>query len=341
MELKIQKTETKVYDEWNMGWWIRNVKHLIETISEDHIVFKQPQEYDFTNNNLHLYSEINSLLVQYGKKLTIYTGAEFNEEINKNNSNVKVIMWDSIHWFIRTNQYNHTNYTSISEEPTPPNTLFTSLVGLKVGRDHRFYIMNEIFKFNLNNDLNLAVTTEITKSIKNITICDYPLENDSPFIPIELTHFEPKEIILPSEVKNRNQIEIPTEYIDSSFDIVFETVYDYFFATEKTLRPIFEKKPFMVFASPNFHKKLQEKHGFMLFDNIIDYSFDSIMNTRDRYDSQIQQLVNIRNNYTPLEVFNATKEVVQYNYSRVLEMKTLNNDKIPSKYKEFLKDKLE
>ena len=233
------------------------------------------------------------------------------------------------------------NYTSISEEPPPPNTLFTSLVGLKVGRDHRFYIMNEIFKFNLNNDLNLAVTTEITKSIKNITICDYPLENDSPFIPIELTHFEPKEIILPSEVKNRNQIEIPTEYIDSSFDIVFETVYDYFFATEKTLRPIFEKKPFMVFASPNFHKKLQEKHGFMLFDNIIDYSFDSIMNTRDRYDSQIQQLVNIRNNYTPLEVFNATKEVVQYNYSRVLEMKTLNNDKIPSKYKEFLKDKLE
>ena len=70
MELKTQKTETKVYDEWNMGWWIRNVKHLIETISEDHIVFKQPQEYDFTNNNLHLYSEINSLLVQYGKKLT-------------------------------------------------------------------------------------------------------------------------------------------------------------------------------------------------------------------------------------------------------------------------------
>jgi len=332
---------TRVYDEWNMGWWINNLKDVIKTISEKHIVFKQPQEYDFTNNNLFLYNEINDLLVKYGKKLTIYTGAEFNEKINQHNSNIEVEMWDGIYWFIKTNQYEHTNYTTISEEPTIPNTLFTSLVGLKVGRDHRFYIMNEIFRYNLNNDLNLAVTTEITReNLKNITICDYPLENNSPFVPIELTHFEPKEIVLPSEVGNRNQVEIPLEYKNSSFDIVFETVYDYFFATEKTLRPIFDKKPFMVFASPNFHSKLQEKYGFKLFDSIIDYSFDSIINTRDRYDAQIQQLVHIRDNFTPLDVFNLTKNISQHNYDSVLEMKLLNSDKIPSDYREFLKDKL-
>lgn len=333
--------DVRVYDEWNMGWWINNIVDVIKTISEKHIVFKQPQEYDFTNNNLSLYSEINDLLIKHGKKLTIYTGAEFNRKINQYNSNIEVEMWDGIHWFIRTNQYDHTDYTDISTEPPIPNTLFTSLVGLKIGRDHRFYIMNEIFKFNLNEDLNLAVTTDITKeNLKNITICDYPLDNDPTFVPIELTHFEPKEIILPSEVGNRNQVEIPIEYKDSSFDIVFETVYDYFFATEKTLRPIFDKKPFMVFASPNFHSKLQENYGFKLFNNIIDYSFDSIINTRDRYDAQIQQLVKIRDNFTPREVFNMTKDISQYNYSKVLEMKSLKSSKIPNNYKEFLNDKL-
>ena len=96
----------------------------------------------------------------------------------------------------------------------------------------------------------------------------------------------------------------------------------------------------MVFASPNFHSKLQENYGFKLFNNIIDYSFDSIVNTRDRYDAQIQQLVKIRDNFTPREVFNMTKDISQYNYNKVLEMKSLRSSKIPNKYKEFLNDKL-
>jgi len=333
--------DVKIYDEWNMGWWIRNLDIIIKTISENRIVFKQPQEYDFTNNNLSLYNEINQLLVEYGKTLTIYTGAEFNKKINSDNSNINVETWDGIYWFARTNQYDHTNYDESLDELTPPKTLFTTLVGLKIGRDHRLYIMNEIFKFNLNIDSNFAVTTEFTeKNINNLTIRDYPLVEGSDFTPIELTHYEPKEMVLHSERNKRNQTEIPLEYSESSFDIVFETVYDYFFATEKTLRPIFEKKPFMVFASPNFHKKLSEKYGFKLYDNLIDYSFDSIENTRERYDMQIQQLVKIRNKYTPHDVFNMSKITSEYNYNVVMKMKTSNVDGIPPKYREFLNEKL-
>jgi hypothetical protein len=64
------------------------------------------------------------------------------------------------------------------------------------------------------------------------------------------------------------------------------------------------------------------------------------VNTRDRYDAQIQQLVKIRDNFTPREVFNMTKDISQYNYNKVLEMKSLRSSKIPNKYKEFLNDKL-
>lgn len=69
-------------------------------------------------------------------------------------------------------------------------------------------------------------------------------------------------------------------------DIVTETVYDYPypFITEKTMRPITSKRPFIVVGAPNILDLLKDK-GFKTFNTIIDESYDSIIDPSDRFDS--------------------------------------------------------
>lgn len=75
-------------------------------------------------------------------------------------------------------------------------------------------------------------------------------------------------------------------YQNFGLDIVAETVFDYPYPyiTEKTLRPISSKRPFIVLGSKGILELLQRK-GFLTFDKIIDESYDQIDNPSDRFDS--------------------------------------------------------
>tara|TARA_S200000501_G_scaffold361686_1_gene390263 strand:- start:39 stop:578 length:540 start_codon:yes stop_codon:yes gene_type:complete len=69
-------------------------------------------------------------------------------------------------------------------------------------------------------------------------------------------------------------------------DIVTETVfnYPYPFITEKTLRPIVSKRPFIIVGSSGTLTVLKSK-GFQTFSHIIDESYDEILDYSDRFDS--------------------------------------------------------
>ena len=69
-------------------------------------------------------------------------------------------------------------------------------------------------------------------------------------------------------------------------DIVTETVfnYPYPYITEKTMRPITSKRPFIIVGAPNILTLLKSK-GFRTFNTIIDESYDSILDHSDRFDS--------------------------------------------------------
>ena len=102
-------------------------------------------------------------------------------------------------------------------------------------------------------------------------------------------------------------------------------LYDLFFITEKTIRPIITRKPFIVFSCQNFHYKLQQ-YGFKLYDEIIDYEFDSIKETTKRFDAQIFELKKLVNKYTPEEIYYITKEKALFNYNKLMEYR---NKKTP------------
>lgn len=67
---------------------------------------------------------------------------------------------------------------------------------------------------------------------------------------------------------------IPPEYHQSFLHVIGEATGNVPFITEKTCLPILYKKPWVIIADAGFHQKLVDL-GFELYDEIIDYSFDS------------------------------------------------------------------
>lgn len=66
----------------------------------------------------------------------------------------------------------------------------------------------------------------------------------------------------------------PDQFMESGFSFFCETQTEYSSSlTEKTIKNLFYKKPFLGFACDGFYKFLKD-NGFELYDEVFDYSFD-------------------------------------------------------------------
>lgn len=84
----------------------------------------------------------------------------------------------------------------------------------------------------------------------------------------------------------------PEQFKDSLFSVISESSLDTIFVTEKTYLPIYHKRPFIIFGAPGIHRYLASL-GFKLFDEIIDYSFDSVENDERRCNLFMNQVARI------------------------------------------------
>lgn len=107
---------------------------------------------------------------------------------------------------------------------------------------------------------------------------------------------------------------VPTEYALSFMQLVPETHDETFGLSEKTAIPLFFNKPFLVAGSMGFHKTL-ESLGFVLYDELFDYSFDLEPNLSTRYD----MLASIIRGYTL-----KSKEELKYCYLQVFDKLVYN-----------------
>ena len=74
----------------------------------------------------------------------------------------------------------------------------------------------------------------------------------------------------------------PLNYHHSFFDLVCESNMFSPMLTEKTVRPMWYGKPFAILGCANYNKHMQEYWGFKLYDEIFDYSYDSIIDDDER-----------------------------------------------------------
>lgn len=103
-------------------------------------------------------------------------------------------------------------------------------------------------------------------------------------------YWEPKVLLLDQARDNSfNQDVLPPQYKESFFQLVSESEDYDFFISEKTAVPLLFNKPFLVVSCANYHANLQAL-GFKLFDELFDYSFDSISDIEKRYDTLAQEV---------------------------------------------------
>lgn len=108
-------------------------------------------------------------------------------------------------------------------------------------------------------------------------------------------------------------------YRDSLLEIVPETFYhDYFFTTEKTIKPIATKTPFIILSTPGYLKYLKS-YGFKTFDSLISERYDSIDNLEDRVIEIVNVLKDIIKNGS-YEFYHASEDILVHNQNVLFEL---------------------
>ena len=119
---------------------------------------------------------------------------------------------------------------------------------------------------------------------------------------------------------------IPEEYHESFLHVIGEATTTVTCISEKTWLPILFKKPFIVMADQYFHKKLVDL-GFELYDEIIDYSFDSEPDMLKRAEAIAYNVKRITRQNIPV-IYHQIKAKAQRNYENYIRILT-STDYIP------------
>lgn len=132
--------------------------------------------------------------------------------------------------------------------------------------------------------------------------------------------FEPL-ILEPEFPSDKQQHRVPDQYYNSFAQLVSESADDTIFLSEKTATPLILGKPFVVATQKNFHKYLKEL-GFQLYDEIFDYSFDTITDREERFEALLQNFIRLQKiplgELSNLQVTIADK--IEYNKKRAKEI---------------------
>jgi GDP-L-fucose synthase len=156
-------------------------------------------------------------------------------------------------------------------------------------------------KIHLDTKFSLLIKDEIT--LKNLYI--YLKSSDSENINDLWKYYDNfeniGEVVLdwdynnnPDDLFSNTGYSTKSHYSDTLFSVVTETTFenDSLNITEKSFKPLANCHPFIIIGDQHIHEKLKE-FGFELYDDLIDYSFDSIYNNLERFDAVTKEIKRI------------------------------------------------
>ena len=304
------KHKVKILNEWNYGYYYNNIGKIIETSEENFFELILPQEYALYDGYEKKYIELDELLRREEKTLIYYSGVDFRHKLTTPLTNIKIVYWDSIDFFI--NLYNLKTINLIKSQEKSYSKHFSIMTYLKNGRSWRLKVADSFFNKLL--DKHTSTCLRIDQSIVDK-------------VP-DLLNKDPKDIVWDFKIDRPYESDLtdnfdtqilPKEYMYGALDIVLETITYDFFVTEKTIRPILTEKPFVVFSCKGFHRKMKD-YGFEMFEELIDYSFDDIEDDDTRFEMLFEQLLKIKDTFTPKEIDEKTSEKTKLNYELFLKI---------------------
>jgi hypothetical protein len=278
------------------------VDEIIEDVqrtSAEEIIIICVREWECNQINI----EFSNKLKEFNVKVRPIYGSFKTEYYDKRHASANLPVEDAYFWGTFW-----INYMELSTRNLPSRYKFQKEFKYKYislnnrSHYHRCMFIDTLAKYNL---IDKGVVTWIKHLNEN---SDFPYK-----------YYDNSQRLLDDNFVNTlDSMSLPKEYDESFFDVITEATADKMFMTEKTFFPIVLRKPFIVLGAKGFHKKLVEL-GFKLYDEIIDYSFDSLDSLEERTEGVVQNVQRIINCDT-MEVYNSLKPKLLHNYIRMLEL---------------------
>lgn len=181
----------------------------------------------------------------------------------------------------------------------------------RVAKNHRLLLLDEIEKRGL-----------LDGGKNKFTLLDPHNECEEVMKKIGATTYSYGKHAYDSEETLQGNIyeEPPKGYINCLIDVVSETSLNSQFRTEKCVWPIVYQKLFMIHG-PQFINQNLKKYGFELYDEVIDYSFDSIKSPRERTIALAEELKRLNDLDLNLEFTRRLcKSKIDHNLKNYLEL---------------------
>ena len=169
-------------------------------------------------------------------------------------------------------------------------------------RDHRCMLLDNLSKRNLIRNNAISFNNKLPRFYR-------------------FEHWTPTHLCLPSQrfFLAADQWKIPYEWQLSFLHIVPESSIDLLYFTEKVWGPILGAKLFLVQGKSGFHKKLVEM-GFVLYDEIIDYRFDSIEDDEERLVAMLDQAEQLINRNDDISIYNQIESKLRHNQLHAMKL---------------------
>jgi len=270
-----------------------NFEELKNRNDIDHVVLMNEEEYNYMNfaGTFNFYTLLD-WVNEKNIKLTVVNGwrkdtppmHDINDE--KFNCIDSIISWET--YFLNLTFLSHTVRMNNSELNSERDINFTFTCLNNKPHPHRCKLMDLFGKYSLidNQAISWVQPTFNTSLTYNFSYWQ-----------------ETKLLLEDNYEKTLNHFQnLPESYHSSLFQVINESTMDCYFLTEKTAIPLFLEKPFIVINKKNYNFWLKDL-GFELYDEMFDYSFDSIDNDDERFEAGVQEIARL-NSLSRSEQFN-------------------------------------
>lgn len=323
--LEHPKKQTKQY-----SIWIDNPNYLneIDSNSVSEVIVDNTVEVEYTmlQGDTNGLAKLADKCVSQNIPLTLLTSVHHYTPLLDNTIADKInIVTDSCFWIAK-----HTHAMLAADNRTVNESLgydlFDKDVGLAEDVHHLYITMNNIAKIHRCQMMDMLAKYELIEkgaitwrdAVRHTEIASE--DNRSGF---NYKYWTPKRMFLDIEENNTtyvNQNLIPIQYKHSFMQLVAESEDTKFFLSEKTAVPLLCNKPFLVVSCKDFHKNLVDL-GFVLYDELFDYSFDSIEDDETRIEKIVANVNRLKDcsKDTLLELTEMVKPKLEHNRRVAIE----------------------
>jgi hypothetical protein len=296
------------------------------------IIYSAHESLDTSNFNF-LKNLFTNNKINERKIYLINNGANLNELQIKCNTNFNI------------HRLNVLSNNKINDMITSTNSQFKKnklgkffMTFNKEDKTHRYGLLILLKKYNLLEETNWSflptnkgiINSDRLKKIMNEDTI-ITLSNEIEYLKnlkYKFSDYEPQmefnrgvviELTMGENIKNYEN-----SYVNLTTESVFDEREELIHITEKSYKPFYYYQFPLIMASENHIKKMKELYDLDFFEDVIDYSYDIVVNDQERFKLYFKEILRINDNKEMLiEFYNNNQHRFEQNKQKIIKIMDL------------------